>query len=249
MTSTPETASGAILLVHGAWVGEWCWEPLKRALHDSRHHVHGVGTVPTVHAVSLTGHGARAAESGPHITLDTHADDVTAAIEHHDLHDVTLVGHSYGGRVITRAWRRVADRVGALVYVDAHAPIGPGTRTDRAADCQAEAEMVPFRDFHPTADLLGGEEAVDAFYAGLMPQSARTLHAPFFEALPDDLPRTYVAATAEPDRRFRPYAAAAAADTRWHYVELDATHWLILTHAEAVARIVLEAGATRWRSS
>lgn len=236
MTTEPTVAeqpAGPIVLVHGAWVGEWCWEPVQRALH---------GSPRTVVAVSLTGHGSRSAESGPYITLDTHVDDVVAVVETADLRNITLVGHSYGGRVITRAWRRLADRVAALVYVDAHAPVGPVACTaDRTHRPAADAAMVPFRDFHPSAELLGGEEALAAFYAGVMPQSARALDAPFFEALPADLPKTYVAATAETDRRFRPYHAGAAADPHWRYVELDATHWLLSSHADDVAAAILGA--------
>lgn len=51
-----------------------------------------------------------------------HIRDVAAVLEYEDLREVILVGHSYGGMVITGAADRAADRVGRLVYLDAANP-------------------------------------------------------------------------------------------------------------------------------
>ncbi|MFG3025319.1 alpha/beta fold hydrolase [Streptomyces sp. NPDC048254] len=61
------------------------------------------------------GLGERAHLLRPDINLGLHIRDITAVLEYEDLRDVILVGHSYGGMVITGA----ADRVGHLVYLDA----------------------------------------------------------------------------------------------------------------------------------
>ena len=58
----------------------------------------------------------------PDIGLDTHVADIVGLLHHQDLKGVTLVGHSYGGTVITAAAERVPDRIGRLVYLDAAVP-------------------------------------------------------------------------------------------------------------------------------
>jgi pimeloyl-ACP methyl ester carboxylesterase len=223
----------AIVLVHGAWVGEWCWAPVLPLLEASGR--------PVV-AVSLTGHGMRRAGSGPHIDLADHVDDLVAALEVLDLTRATVVGHSYGGRVITKAWPRIADRTARLVYLDAHAPVGDVVAPPVAAGPDG---MIPFGGYDPDPDVLGGQAALAWFLARVVPQSARAMNAPFVEELPDDLRRCYVAATANPNPRFRAYAAAAALDPRWEHVELPGDHWLMFSHPGQVAEIVLdETGAS-----
>nr|WP_324198455.1 alpha/beta hydrolase [Nocardia beijingensis] len=56
------------------------------------------------------------------MNLDTHIQDVTAVLAAANITDAVLVGHSYGGMVITGAADRAATRVGSLVYLDAVVP-------------------------------------------------------------------------------------------------------------------------------
>jgi pimeloyl-ACP methyl ester carboxylesterase len=107
------------VLVHGAWGGAWIWRrilgPLRAAGHE-------------VHAVTLTGDGERAHLRRPDISLQVHIDDVLGLIAAEELDDVVLVGHSYGGMVITGAADALPARgvtVRQLVYVDAMVPL-PG---------------------------------------------------------------------------------------------------------------------------
>jgi pimeloyl-ACP methyl ester carboxylesterase len=75
-----------------------------------------------VFAPTLTGVGERSHLLSPQIDLDTHINDVVNCIRWQELSEVILCGHSYGGCVIRGAADRVADRVGALVYLDAFVP-------------------------------------------------------------------------------------------------------------------------------
>lgn len=109
-----------IVLVHGAWGGAWVWRRVLRPLRDAGHEVH---------AVTLTGVGERAHLLRPDISLDDHVRDVVGLVGAEELDDVVLVGHSYGGMVITGAADRLlaagSRRVRHLVYVDAMVPL-PG---------------------------------------------------------------------------------------------------------------------------
>jgi len=101
------------VLVHGGGHGGWCYQPVARLLQAEGH---------TVYAPSLTGLADRAHLLSPDVDLDLHIRDVVALLESEDLHDVILVGHSYGGMVITGIADRAAHRVGKLVFLDAANP-------------------------------------------------------------------------------------------------------------------------------
>ena len=101
------------VLVHGGGHGGWCYQKVARRLRAEGHEVH---------APSLTGLADRSHLLAPGIDLDTHITDVVNLLRYEDLSDVILVGHSYGGMVITGIADRAADRVGRLVYLDAANP-------------------------------------------------------------------------------------------------------------------------------
>jgi pimeloyl-ACP methyl ester carboxylesterase len=98
------------VLVHGAGHGGWCYQRLARLLRAAGHEVF---------TPSLTGLGERHHLLTPEVGLDTHIADVVSLLEHEDLRDVILAGHSYGGIVVTGAADRALDRVAQLVFLDA----------------------------------------------------------------------------------------------------------------------------------
>jgi pimeloyl-ACP methyl ester carboxylesterase len=67
--------------------------------------------------------------------------DITQLLAFHDLRDVTLVGHSYGGVIITGAASRRPDLVRHLVYLDAFVPTGPGQAANHMAPPERRAAM------------------------------------------------------------------------------------------------------------
>jgi pimeloyl-ACP methyl ester carboxylesterase len=101
------------VLVHGAWHGGWCWNRVGRALKQ---------TGSEVYTPTLTGLGERAHLASREVDLETHISDVLGVLEAEDLADIVLVGHSYGGIVITAVADRAAQRIAHLVYLDAFAP-------------------------------------------------------------------------------------------------------------------------------
>jgi pimeloyl-ACP methyl ester carboxylesterase len=85
-----------------------------------------------VYTPTLTGLGERSHLLRPDIDLDMHIRDITAVLHYEDLREVILVGHSYGGMVITGAADRASDRVGRLVYLDAANPLNGQSLLDVA---------------------------------------------------------------------------------------------------------------------
>jgi pimeloyl-ACP methyl ester carboxylesterase len=102
-----------IVIVHGAWGGSWAFRKVEALLREKGFNVY---------RPQLTGLGERVHLARPDIGLSTHIDDVVNTILFEDLHDIILMGHSYGGMVITGVADRVPDRIRRLVYVDAFVP-------------------------------------------------------------------------------------------------------------------------------
>jgi predicted glycoside hydrolase/deacetylase ChbG (UPF0249 family)/pimeloyl-ACP methyl ester carboxylesterase len=107
------TSHSTFVIVHGAWGGGWDWLTVDSMLTTRGHRVK---------RVTLTGLGERRHLSSPDIGLSTHIDDVVNAIVWDNLSDVVLVGHSYGGMVITGVADRIPERIKRLVYLDAFLP-------------------------------------------------------------------------------------------------------------------------------
>ena len=101
------------VLVHGGGHGGWCYQTMARMLRQAGHDVY----TPT-----LTGLGERAHLVSADVDLEMHIADVVAVLTYEDLHDVILVGHSYGGMVITGVADRASERIAELVYLDAAHP-------------------------------------------------------------------------------------------------------------------------------
>ncbi len=102
------------VIVHGAWGGGWAFRQVDSLLTADGHKVFR----PT-----LTGQGEKVHLATPDTNLTTHITDIVNVILWEDLHDVVLVGHSYGGMVITGVADRVPDRIKHIIYLDAALPV------------------------------------------------------------------------------------------------------------------------------
>jgi pimeloyl-ACP methyl ester carboxylesterase len=131
------------VLVHGGGHGGWCYQRVARLLRSAGHEVY----TPT-----LTGLGERSNLLSPRIDLDLHIADVVAVLHYEDLHDVVLVGHSYGGMVITGVADRAADRIGRIVYLDAANPVNGQSLVDVAGPIM--------RATRPAGQVVDGVELV-----------------------------------------------------------------------------------------
>ncbi len=101
------------VFVHGGWGGGWGFKQVDSLLTRAGH---------VVYRPTLTGLGERVHLSSASLGLDTHIDDIVNVILYEDLSDLILVGHSYGGMVVTGVADRIPDRIAHLVLVDAFLP-------------------------------------------------------------------------------------------------------------------------------
>lgn len=98
------------VLVHGAWHTGELMEDVARPIRAAGHTVH----CPTVA-------GNRPGDPRT-LGLDAAITSIVEFLEGEDLRDVVLVGHSYGGMIITGVADRAADRIRRLVYINAFVP-------------------------------------------------------------------------------------------------------------------------------
>jgi pimeloyl-ACP methyl ester carboxylesterase len=139
------------VLVPGGGHGGWCYQSVAQMLRNKGHFVY----TPT-----LTGLGERFHLLRPDVGLDVHIRDVAALMVFENLYDVILVGHGYGGMVITGAADCQLARVGHLVYLDGAVPVHDQSLADVAAGpiaaLRRDVETINGVELclFPTADLL-----------------------------------------------------------------------------------------------
>ncbi|MEQ4208416.1 alpha/beta hydrolase [Actinopolymorpha sp. B17G11] len=242
------------VLVAGNWLGGWAWADVTRHLRAAGH---------DAHPVTLTGVGDRVHLASSTVDLDTHISDVVHTMEYENLHDVILVGHSYGGFPVTGAADKVPDRLARVVYVDSGPlpdgssqldTLGPEGRDAILARMGADPDD-GWREPLPTwaaveADGTGGglDEAAWARIAARataqpLGANAQPLH------LVDDkrrnaIPHTLITCLF-PLEQVRamiaakhPFFAAFTADQDWSYAELPTGHWPMFSEPEQLARIL-----------
>lgn len=101
------------VIVHGAWGGAWQFKKAAQQLQAA-------GQV--VYRPTLTGLGERHHLYTESVDLKTHIKDVVNTILFEDLKEVILVGHSYGGMVVTGVADSIPERIKKIVYLDAVVP-------------------------------------------------------------------------------------------------------------------------------
>jgi pimeloyl-ACP methyl ester carboxylesterase len=121
------------VLVHGAWQGASTWDLVVPELQTAGH---------KVFTPVLTGLGEDSHRLSPAVNLDSHIDDVAGALKRESLYGITLVGHSYGGMVITGVAERESGRLSRLIYVDAFVP----DNGESALDLVPESIQKSFRE-------------------------------------------------------------------------------------------------------
>lgn len=107
------TRPSVLVSVHGAWAGGWQMKKVAPLLEAQGWKVYR----PT-----LPGLGEHHHLASPDIGLEDHITDIVNLILFEDLRDIILLGHSYGGMVITGVADRIPDRIARLVYLDAFLP-------------------------------------------------------------------------------------------------------------------------------
>jgi pimeloyl-ACP methyl ester carboxylesterase len=225
------------LLVPGAWHGGWCWKRLTPHLRAAGHEVY---------APSLTGLGERSHLLSPGINLDTHVQDILALLFFEDVHDVILVGHSYGGMAIPMVLERAAGRVAHAVFLDALVPspgqslfdILPNVKIGMTARANEAGEGWNVPPFEGNTFGITDREDQEWVMARLTPHPLATLQQPAqFSRSPSSIvPCTFIAC----QWALETYGARPPQAEGMHYVELSTAHSAMITAPRELADILLD---------
>jgi pimeloyl-ACP methyl ester carboxylesterase len=228
------------VLVHGAWSGSFTWTKIRRLLAAEGH---------DAFTPCLTGLGERAHLTSPQVNLSLHVQDVVNAVWYEDLRDITLVGYSYGGMVVSGALDHLGDRVKHLVYLDAFVPADGQSLESLVGRPQGVPDHFPGdwlrdsapRDYDDSADAAFAGPRRVAHPAGCFTESVR-LGEPL-ESRPLSL--TYIKATGEPrpEGGGGPFWVAgdhARSSPRWRYDEIATNHMIPFNRPQELAKILLE---------
>ena len=217
------------VIVHGAWGGGWDWKHIDHLLTADGN---------TVYRPTLTGLGEHSNFNSTNIDLDTHIQDVVNVILWEDLHDVVLVGHSYGGMVITGVADRVPDRIKHVVYLDASVPEN-GESSDTCHPPRTNHFVVPIKDGFSVPPWVTNNTPPPHD----IPMSALCFSQPIAltnQAVAQKLPTTYIMAmppgkTPEQTESHSFYQRAQARG--WHVVIIESDHNAQRSHPEEIVKL------------
>jgi pimeloyl-ACP methyl ester carboxylesterase len=201
----------------------------------------------------MTGLAERSHLLSSAIDLDFHIDDIVRELHYWDLRDVILVGHSYGGMVITGVADRATGRIGKLVYLDAANPKNGESLVDVAGET-----ILATRDFGKVVDgvelvllpdldyYYGVEDAADQAWMRerLTGHPWKCFEQPLRLTNEDELwalPQYHIVCTSTiPTRDPELIEQARSAGRLW---DVDTGHDLMITEPDFVAKALDEIAA------
>jgi pimeloyl-ACP methyl ester carboxylesterase len=231
------------VLIHGAWHGGWCWQPVADILRAKGH---------KVYAPSLTGLADRSHLLSTSITLDTHIADIVNLFKWEDIEDACLVGHSYGGWPVSGATEQLAGKISSIVYLDAFMPEN-GQKGMELSSAQFQEQLktaiakgeagrpVPKAEAFKVLD----PKNVAWVQAKMTPQPTVLSTTPIVQTGARDriAKKTYIRAHAYGQPNFDKALAKCKADTSWRTIELtpdQSGHDVMVDMPARLAEILME---------
>jgi pimeloyl-ACP methyl ester carboxylesterase len=249
------------VLVPGGWLGGWAWRDVAAQLTRRGHRA-----VP----VTLTGLGERRHLATPETGLGTHIQDIVQLLDHEELDQVVLVGHSYGIFPTVGAADLRADLIDRVVFLDAAVPEDGQTVLDALRDGDQRARLREqvagkgegWRFPPPEPDELAAWGSVDGMDGAALARMQRLGAAHPFGTFTEPLRLTgavrelaasgvFCTANGTSIALARAYAAAdpvraaRLADPRVTLFELPTGHYPMLSMPVPLAEVLIDAAAGR----
>lgn len=239
--ATPALAQGeppSFVLVHGAWHGGWCWRRVSDRLERRGH---------KVYAPSLTGLGDRSHLIGTRPTVTTHIEDIANLIRFEDLERVILVGHSYGGIVISGVAEKVQRQIASIVFLDAFVPQNGATIMSLSRQGLRDAVNAAIKrgelGIPPARAAYFNVNAKDQAYVDrkCTPQPIGTYDDPvkLTGARERIAKKTYIRAKGYNSAGFDAIAARLRADPAWNVQDMPCGHDAMIDMPDRLAELLL----------
>ncbi len=174
-----KNSNKTFLLIHGAWEGAWSWEATTDFLEKKGHRVF---------AIDLPGHGDDKTPTSE-INMTLYANRVKQELSQID-GQVILVGHSFGGFVISKVAEEMPEQIEKLVFVASAMPYAGKTAVEVfEEDQQSEfLENLIFSEDKSTA-TMSKETILNIIFTGatedqiekVLPKLVVQSTTPFFE--------------------------------------------------------------------
>jgi pimeloyl-ACP methyl ester carboxylesterase len=227
------------VLVHGSSAGGWCYRRVADLLEKGGH---------KVFAPTLTGLGERSHLMSGQITLDTHITDVVNVIRWENLDNFVLVGHSYGGWVVSGAAEQVEKKISSIVFLDAFMPEnGQRVLDTNSPRSRAEIEMALTKAEvsrpAPLASVWNVNEKDQPWVnEKFTAQPVGVAFTPIrLTGARERVPKkTYVRTRGYDNPNFDRYYAKVKSDPSWRTYEMPCGHEVMIDMPERTAEILLE---------
>jgi pimeloyl-ACP methyl ester carboxylesterase len=235
-----QTRRKTFVLVHGSSAGGWCYRRVADLLEKAGH---------KVYAPTLTGLGERSHLMSGLITLDTHIEDVVNVIRWENLEDFVLVGHSYGGWIISGVAEQFQGKISSIVFLDAFMPengqrvLDTNSPRSRAEIEQAQRKAEVSRPAPPASVWKVNEKDQPWVNEKFTAQPVGVAFTPIrLTGARDRVPKkTYVRAKGYDNPNFEAYYAKVRSDPSWRTYEMPCGHEVMIDMPERTAEILLEA--------
>jgi pimeloyl-ACP methyl ester carboxylesterase len=240
------SASCTFVLVHGGCHDGSMWADVAERLEHLGH---------SAYTPTIAGHGSGVSKN---VTHAQSTQSIVDFILENDLSNFLLVGHGYGGSIISKVAELVADRIRRLVFWSAfvlndgesvfeNLPGDVSVYAEMAKESSDNTFMIPFEVWRDTFINDGDPELVRRAYGALSPEPfgpwVERLDMKAFHAL--DIPRSFVVGTEDlvmPPGQDGWHPRMSRRLGEFRLVRMPGSHEALLTNPISVAHTLIEAG-------
>ena len=218
-------SSRVYVFVPGAWDGGWDYRIVDSILTAK-------GDI--VYRPTLTGLGERRHLANADINLTTHINDIVNVFKFEDLHNVILVGHSYGGMVISGVAEQVPERIKQLIYLDAFVP-NNGESIKIIVDSAWDIMVTPFLKDGLISYPFGATNQIPPTD---VPQPLKTFTETLNISNPliKKIPTAYILMLKDGKGGFEEWGASRARERGWKIFTFEGGHYSMREQPEALVK-------------
>ena len=217
--------SRTFVFVPGAWDGGWDYRKVDSILTSQ-------GNI--VYRPTLTGLGERSHLANKDINLTTHITDIVNLLKFENLHNIILVGHSYGGMIISGVAEQAPDRIKQLIYLDAFVPkdgesiqtiTGPASWSQTMQKLNGDVIEYPFGPTNPNPPKD-------------VPQPIKTFTETLKISNPlvTKIPTAYILMVKDGKGGFEEWGASRARERGWKMFTFEGGHYSMRDQPEALVK-------------